>query len=144
MANISKRDISKEKEVEAAAKNRYEIIKARLSRRDMIKAGLLTSAGLLIPKRGLSARALNSAGHPIGQPWSPPAAPFIQPLFIPPIAQPVANAGALTGPDPQQAPNTAAGEGRTRPHQAFLTRPPVKYYEVHQHEALISVHPDFP
>ncbi|HYP29550.1 MAG TPA: multicopper oxidase domain-containing protein [Blastocatellia bacterium] len=144
MSNISKRNRSREREMENAAKNRREIIAARLSRRDMIKAGLLTGAGFLIPKRGLSAWALNSAGEPTGWMASPPAAPFIQPLFIPPIAQPVADAAALTGPLPQQAPNTAAGEGRTRPHQAFLTKPPVKFYEVHQHEALLSVHPDYP
>jgi FtsP/CotA-like multicopper oxidase with cupredoxin domain len=63
---------------------------------------------------------------------------------IPPIAQPVLNADALTGPLPQAAPNTAAGEGRTRAHQAFTTLPPQKYYEVHQREADIIVHPQLP
>ena len=62
MANISKFDKKAEKEKQQAAKERREIIKAGLSRREMIKLGLLTSAGLLIPMRGLSARSLNSAG----------------------------------------------------------------------------------
>ena len=66
MAYISKRNRSKEREMENAAKNRHELIAARLSRRDMMKMGLLTSAGLLIPKMGLSARARNSAGVPTG------------------------------------------------------------------------------
>ncbi|HKG58732.1 MAG TPA: hypothetical protein VKB05_03055, partial [Pyrinomonadaceae bacterium] len=57
MANISKRNRRREREIKNAAKNRREIIAARLSRRDMIKAGLLTSAGYLIQKNGLSARA---------------------------------------------------------------------------------------
>jgi hypothetical protein len=52
MANISKRNRRREREIRNAAKNRREIIAARLSRRDMIKAGLLTSAGYLIQKTG--------------------------------------------------------------------------------------------
>jgi FtsP/CotA-like multicopper oxidase with cupredoxin domain len=140
MSYISKRNRSKEREMENAAKNRREIIAARLSRRDLMKMGLLTSAGLLIPKRGLSARALNSAGEPTLWMASPPATPYVEPLFIPPIAQPVAS----LSPAPTAAPNTGAGEGRTRIHQAFTQFPPQKYYEVHQREALISVHPDFP
>ena len=47
MANISKIDRSAEKEKQRAAKNRREIIAAGLSRRDMLKMGLLTGAGLL-------------------------------------------------------------------------------------------------
>ena len=54
---------TRRKEVEEARKNRQEILKAGLTRREMIRMGLLTSAGLLIPKRGLSARARDSAGH---------------------------------------------------------------------------------
>ena len=57
MANISKRNRRRERELRNAAKNRREIIAAQLSRRDMMKAGLLTSAGYLIHKNGLSARA---------------------------------------------------------------------------------------
>ena len=150
MSNISRRNRRREKEQVDAAKNRREIIKAGLSRREMMQMGLLTTAGLLIPKRGLSARSLNSAGEPLGWLPSPPAAAFAQPLFIPPIAQPVAQS-ALTGPPPQLAPNRtinpATGlpfEGRTRDHQAFTQFAPQKFYEVHQREALISVHPDFP
>jgi FtsP/CotA-like multicopper oxidase with cupredoxin domain len=148
MANISKRNRSKEKEQVDAAKNRREIIKAGLSRRDMMKMGLLTSAGMLIPKMGLSARALNSAGMATGMLASPPAAPFAQPLFIPPVAQPVT---AVSGPPPTAAPNLAINpatglpfEGRTRAHQAFTQFAPQKFYEVRQREALLSVHPDFP
>ena len=140
MANISKRNRSKEREMENAAKNRHEIIKAGLSRRDMMKMGLLTSAGLLIPKMGLSARARNSAGVPTGWMASPPAAPFIQPFTTPPIAQTV----AALSPAPQVVPNTAAGERRTRDHQALTTHPPVKLYEVHQRDEFLSVHPDYP
>jgi hypothetical protein len=37
-----------------ARKNRLEIIKAQLNRRDMIKAGLLGAGGYLVLKNGLS------------------------------------------------------------------------------------------
>jgi FtsP/CotA-like multicopper oxidase with cupredoxin domain len=146
MANISKRNRRLEQEIRDAAKNRREIIAARLNRRDLIKMGLLTSAGYLIPKKGLSARAQFGGGSCYGfygrggTPASPPTTPFVEPMLIPPIAQSVAS----LNPAPTVNPNTAAGEGRTRPHQAFTQLPPQKYYEVHQREALISVHPQLP
>jgi len=156
MAYISKRNRRREREIRNAAKNRREIIAARLSRRDLIKAGLLTSAGYLIQKNGLSARAQFSGGGSFGgsdcdrrwydgsggngTPVSPPTTPFVEPLPIPPIAQSVAS----LSPAPTVNPNTAAGEARTRPHQALTTLAPQKFYEVHQREALISVHPQLP
>src|SRR5918997_573926 len=60
MANISKIDRRAEKEKQRAARNRREIIAAGLSRRDMLKMGLLTAGGLLVPVSGLSVRARNS------------------------------------------------------------------------------------
>jgi len=155
MSNISKRNRRRERELRNAAKNRREIIAARLSRRDLIKAGLLTSAGYLIQKNGLSARAQFSGGGSFGSdcdrrwydrtggngtPVSPPTTPFVEPLPIPPIAQSVAS----LSPAPTVNPNTAAGEARTRPHQALTTLPPQKFYEVHQREQLISMNPDLP
>ena len=151
MANISKRNRRTEKEILDAAKNRREIIAARLSRRDMIKMGLLTSTGMLIPKKGLSARAQFSGGGCFGgsgTPQSPPTSPFTQAMTIPPVHQPVTQ---FTGPAPTASPNTAinpatglAFEGRTRPHQALGQFPAQKLYEVHQREALVSVHPQLP
>ena len=75
-----------------------------------------------------------------GAPVSPPTTPFVEPLFIPPIAQSV----PALNPAPTVAPNTAAGEQRTRNHQALTTLPPVKFYEVHQRDQLLSVHPELP
>ena len=43
-----------------AWRNRQEIIAARLSRRDMLKLGLLSGAGYLLAKHGLSTRAHGS------------------------------------------------------------------------------------
>ena len=45
------------KEMYRAFKNRQELIKAGLTRRDLMKMGLLTSSGLLVAKSGLSSRA---------------------------------------------------------------------------------------
>src|SRR5512145_869918 len=98
MANISKRNRRLEKEIRDAAKNRREIIAARLSRRDLVKMGLLTSAGFLVPKKGLSARAQFGGGGGCfgfygqwGTPVSPPTTPYVEPMPIPPIAQSVAS-----------------------------------------------------
>lgn len=48
MVYVSKRNRRRERERKLAAKNRREIIAAGLSRREMIKLGLLTSAGMLV------------------------------------------------------------------------------------------------
>lgn len=136
MAYISKRDRKRERDRKIAAENRREIIEAKLTRRDLMKAGLLTGAGYLVLKKGLSARA----STPRDDPQSPPTTPFIEPLPIPPVAQPVPS----LNPAPTVNPNTAAGEGRTRPHQALNLFPPQKLYLVTQQEALKSVHPELP
>src|ERR1700682_5577672 len=92
------------REMETAAKNRRELIAAGLtSRRDLFKLGLLTGAGMLVPKIGLSARA-RSGLLPMSQPASPTTTPFIDPLVIMPQATPVPS----LNPAPTIAPNTAA------------------------------------
>src|SRR5262249_7830171 len=125
MSNISKKDRKKEKEAQIAARNRCELIAAQLSRREMMKMGLLTGSGLLIAKGGLSPRAAHPRGvAPLLNPVSPPTRPFIEPLPIPPVRQPLAS----LNPAPTINPNTAAGEGRTSPHQALTQLPPAKFY----------------
>src|SRR4029077_18816629 len=68
------------REAENARKNRAEIVKARsqgkVSRRDLIKMGLITTGGLLAPIHGLnpfvnSAFASGGGGIPTGAPLSP-------------------------------------------------------------------------
>jgi len=77
MAYISKRNRKKEKDKQTAANNRRELIAAGFKRRDLLKMGLLTSAGMLIPKKGLSARPLNTMGaFDDDEPNSPPTTPF--------------------------------------------------------------------
>src|ERR1700709_1549458 len=76
-----------------AQRNRREIVKAKLSRREMVRLGLLTASGSLIAQQGLSAgitsshhRTLNNDGRCLGSvdrpPASPPAAPWVQPMPI--------------------------------------------------------------
>jgi manganese oxidase len=79
------------KEAKEAQKNRLEIVKSlsqgQVSRRDLIKWGLFTTAGLLAPIRGLSpftatAYADSGSGIPTGAPRSPlfGAQAFSQPM----------------------------------------------------------------
>ena len=133
------------KEMLNAAKNRRELIAAQFSRRELIKMGLVTSAGLLTPISGLSARAFDQQGFPqlcgpLNQPASPQTRPFIRPLPILPVTQPV----KALNPAPTIAPNTAAGEGRTRDHQAFTVFPPQKFFSVTQKQIMHSYSPDLP
>ena len=140
MANISKRNRKREKDREIAAKNRRELIAERFTRRDLLKMGLLTSAGMLIPKMGLSARPLTSAGFVNNTPQSPPTTPFVEDMPRMQVLPPVAS---LT-PAPTIVPNTAAGEGRTVAHQAFAQFPPRKFYEMIQQPGQVSMHPQLP
>src|ERR1700752_2436927 len=80
------------KEAAAARENRHEIVRAlswgQVSRRDLIKWGLFTGAGLLAPIRGLnpfvsSAYATSSSDVPTGLPRSPlgTVKAFTQPML---------------------------------------------------------------
>ncbi|MBI2320136.1 MAG: copper oxidase, partial [Betaproteobacteria bacterium] len=77
------------REAENARKNRVEIVKARslgqITRRDLIKMGMVTAGGLLIPIHGLSPFAKSAfAEVPTGTPRSPVPAPGDRP-FVPPL-----------------------------------------------------------
>src|SRR5215470_2383213 len=114
---MQKRTKTSLREAETAARNRRELSAAQLTRRDLMKMGLLTGAGYLVPKHGLSARPRKSDGGHDNTPVSPP---------------------------PTVCPNTAAGEGRTRCHQSLVQFPPQKLYEVTQESALVSMSADLP
>ena len=136
MAYISKRNRKKEKEKQTAANNRRELIAAGFKRRDLLKMGLLTSAGMLIPKKGLSAHPLNTRGSfDDDEPNSPDTTPFQELMPRLPVLQPV----AALNPAPTIAPNTAAGEARTVAHQAFAQFPPQRFYEMSQHLANVNM-----
>ena len=97
---------------------------------------------------GLSVRARTSAGRLLdggssgsgSGPSSPPTRPFVQPFTRMTVKQPV----TTLNPVPTATPNTAAGEGRTKVHQAFSQFAPTRFYEVEQRLANIVTHPDLP
>jgi FtsP/CotA-like multicopper oxidase with cupredoxin domain len=149
----------KEKLALTAQRNRQEIVKAKLSRREMARLGLLTAAGGLIVKKGLSARAFADDGSltfvkGVDGPPSPPAAPWVQPMPILPVKAPV-------NPfDPKQMPNgppdgTTLINGATQriPHQFFTfdpetntyggTFPPKKFYQLNMQETGVKIHPNY-
>src|SRR5262245_35293850 len=136
------------KAIDDAARNRRELIAAQLSRRDMMRMGLLTASGMLVAKYGLSARAASGAsGSLVNNPVSPPTTPFKLPL---PVSTPVdlragsPHAISALSPAPAVLPNTAAGEGRVIPHQALPAYPPAYGFEVHEQQAQHSFHPELP
>jgi FtsP/CotA-like multicopper oxidase with cupredoxin domain len=115
---------------EIARKNRQEIVRARLGRRDLLKLGLLTSAGHLVPVRGLSA-SCDPGECELG--CSPPTTAFLDPLPIMPVL-PERQLSELV-PAPTDLPNTAINpatglpfEGRTERHQFRDRFPPQKYF----------------
>jgi len=121
-----------------AARNRAELVSARLSRRDLLKNGLLTTSGYLIARHGLSARWGSIV--PSAQAAGPQVEAFVEPLPIMPIKSPVLG----LNPTPAFVPNLAAGEARTRPHQAWFQFPPVDLYQVAQRAAQVSVSRSLP
>src|SRR5205807_9264337 len=91
MVFISKRNRRREREVQQALNNRLELVKEGFTRRDLMKMGLMTGTGVLIPKVGLTHAQTTSSsfsrgcfsGCDIG--CSPqPAQVFIDPMPIPP------------------------------------------------------------
>ena len=54
MAHISKRNRRREKELQNALHNRLELVEQGFTRRDLMRMGLMTSAGVLIPQLGLT------------------------------------------------------------------------------------------
>src|SRR5262245_29519347 len=82
---------------------RQEIIRARLTRREMLKFGLLTGAGTLAAIAGLSDRASSDESDRCGP--SPRTRAFVEPLPIMPMLTPVPL--AALDPPPQREPNLA-------------------------------------
>jgi FtsP/CotA-like multicopper oxidase with cupredoxin domain len=142
MAYISKINRKRKREAIAAQKNRREIVAAQLNRRDLMKLGLLTSAGYLIPVKGLSARPLTSAGYIDDTCDSPFTSAFTEAFTPMEVKRPETTP---LSPTPTIAPNNAAGEGRTRNHQVVTSPfPPTKQYRIVQQAAVKSVHAGLP
>lgn len=152
MVFISKRNRRREREIQQALNNRLELVKEGFTRRDLMKMGLMTGAGVLIPKLGLT-HAYGQYNHDHGSGCdlgnSPqPAQVFVDPMPIPPelpartLTDPGLTFGAAPMICPNNAPNPNNGnlpfEGRgqfnglVRPgsdcFQFFNQYPPQKYF----------------
>jgi FtsP/CotA-like multicopper oxidase with cupredoxin domain len=128
----------KDKLALTAQRNRQEIVRAKLTRRDMMRAGLLTASGSLIVKAGLSSRAFADGGSPA----SPPTTPWTQLMPLLPVKQPVLPDAMEFGAPDGTTPIERATERVN--HQLFTatkdpvtgvttyggTFPPVKFYEM--------------
>ena len=148
-----------------AQRNRQEIVKAKLNRREMMRLGLLTAGGSLIAKAGLSARAFAAQGSgdtgsltvPGVDGQSPPITPWKVPMPRLTVLQTVLNNDPhnmeFGVPD-----GTTPVDGATRrvAHQYFSYNAatdtfgpgsqgsfiPQKFYEMDTKEDFIQLHPD--
>ena len=141
-----------------AQRNRQDIVKAKLTRRDMIQAGLLTTGGSLILKQGLSARAfakgdddkLTTATRVVFPP-SPPTIPWRQEMPRLPVKTAIAPSAMKRGGRPDGT-TLIDGASKRVKHQLCSYQaddtygglfPPKKFYELSMRESAIRVHPDY-
>jgi len=111
-----------------ALRARQELVKAGVTRRDLIKAGMMTGGGVLLTDVGLPSRAAAATNT-----GSPPVTPFVEPLPI--LPQLPARAVTTLNPAPTNSPNTAINpltglpfEGRSEPHQSEDQFPPQTFF----------------
>jgi FtsP/CotA-like multicopper oxidase with cupredoxin domain len=145
-----------------AQRNRLEIVRAKLSRREMTRLGLLTAAGTLIAKHGLTAGITSSTDGTLNAdtrtfnsvdltPGSPPARPWAQPMPRIPVKQRT-DPDKLRGGRPDGTTLIEAATKRIN-HQLFTVDPatgafigkfpPKAFYEMDVREAAIQLHPDY-
>ena len=119
-----------------ALDERLELVRAGLTRRDLVRMGLMTGGGvgggLLLSDKALAA----SQRAPAALGSLPPLAPFVQPLTILPRLPDRTKAELTPEPtgDPNRATNPATGlpfEGRTEPHQSEDVFPVQKYHQTY-------------
>lgn len=90
-----------------------------LTRRDLMKMGVMSSAGVLVTERGLPRELL----RPSALGALPPITPFVEPLVVPPVLpqRSVAELDPAPTINPNRAINPVTGlpfEGRSEPHQS--------------------------
>jgi FtsP/CotA-like multicopper oxidase with cupredoxin domain len=162
----------KDKLALTAQRNRKEIVKAKLNRREMMRLGLLTAGGTLIAKAGLSARAFAAQGSgdtgsltvPGVDGQSPPITPWKAPMPRLWVQQPVLPQSMEYGLPDGTTP--VDGASLRVNHQYFSYTPPAnrapvgtygpsplnstynfapqKFYELEMREDFVQLHPDLP
>src|SRR2546423_1699143 len=115
------------RDIQRALENRLELVKAGLTRRDLIRMGLMTGAGVLIPKGGLTHAQTTSSsfsGSGCYSNCSPgcspqPARVFVDPLPIPPVLQPrpITDAGLQFGAPPSLCPYNVTNPATGLPYE---------------------------
>jgi FtsP/CotA-like multicopper oxidase with cupredoxin domain len=122
------------------------VVKAGLTRRDLVKASVATSGGLLAAEAGLVPGLRSSTA--LGA--SPRVTPFVEPLPIMPALPQRAASELNPAPtnDPNRAINPVNGlpfEGRTERHQSRDRFPPQAFFVTRMAENRnVRVHPELP
>ena len=121
----------KDKLALTAQRNRQEIVKAKLDRREMMRLGLLTAGGALIAKAGLSSRAFGQAAPTLTDPDATlsrvPASPPVPPVGAADAAPDGDDAGGPATTWSMACPDgTTPIDGATKriPHQYCSYTPP--------------------
>ena len=143
-----------------AQRNRQEIVKAKLSRREMMRLGLLTTSGILVAKKGLSARAFADArslsvAKGVDGPPSPPIfTPWAAPMPILPVKAAVDpfDRNQMPGGPPDGTTLINGAQNRIK-HQLFTFDPetssfggrfpPQKFYQLNMQEVEVKLHPSY-
>jgi FtsP/CotA-like multicopper oxidase with cupredoxin domain len=159
----------KDKVQQQAQRNRQDIVKAKLSRREMVRLGLLTAGGSLVVKQGLSNRAfgadtLTDPDSTLSKATaSPPVRPWVAPMPRLTVKKPVSHDKMLGGsPDgttpidgatkrinhqyfSYDAAADAAGQPcyNASPDHPTYNFAPQKFYELTMAETQIKLHPDY-
>jgi FtsP/CotA-like multicopper oxidase with cupredoxin domain len=151
----------KDKVQETAQRNRQEIVKAKLSKREMMRLGLLTASGGLIVRQGLSSRAFGAAGLTEKDPTlatmppSPPVTPWKAPMPRLTVKTPVAPQDMLYGPPDGTTPIDGATKRINHQYCSYDPNtgtfgggaagsfPPQKFYELTAKETKLRLHPDY-
>jgi FtsP/CotA-like multicopper oxidase with cupredoxin domain len=125
---------------------RQELVKAGLTRRDLVKMGVLSTGGV----GGGFVLADKSLADDGGGPGPlPPLTPFVEPLPISPVLPERAAAQLVPAPTigPNRKTNPATGlpfEGRTEVHQSEDRFPPQAFFETRMGATTVKIHPDLP
>ena len=129
-----------------AFEERQELVKAGLTRRDLMKMGMMSGAGFLATEKGMPRQLLRPAA--LGA--LPPISPFVEPLPILPVLpqRPVTDLDPAPANSPNRAINPITGlpfEGRTEVHQSQDLFPPQVYFATRMAaNPNVIVHPALP
>jgi FtsP/CotA-like multicopper oxidase with cupredoxin domain len=131
-----------------AFRERQELVKEGLTRRDLMKMGMMTASGYLVTEKGLPREILSASSFGGGGGGS--LTPFVEPLPILPVLP--QRAVTELNPAPTNSPNRAINpltglpfEGRTELHQSQDQFPPQAYFVTRMGaNPNVSVHPALP